>query len=241
MPYTLACFRELHALYKIDIHVIRWDQKTLTPFQLQSEIGITFYNRSSINVSAMKQLLDRVNPDILYIVGRMDPGYLKIALYARRKKIPTISGWDNQWEGSLRNNVASIGSRWLYERYFDFIMVAGIWQYEYVRRIGYPRANIIFDQYSCDFELFNNAFKIRKANNFNHSKKILFIGRLTESKGVMLLISAFNQIIESYPDWKLIIVGNGDLKQKIEQSPQVQVIDFSDQAHITELLIDCTF
>ncbi|HUR30984.1 MAG TPA: glycosyltransferase family 4 protein, partial [Saprospiraceae bacterium] len=241
MPYTLACLRTLHDLHDVDIHVVRWDIKKLTPYRIQSQKGITFYERSSADVLFMKKLLDDLKPRLVYVVGRMDRDYLKVAVYARRKKIITISGWDNQWNGSLRNYLAIAGARWLYKPYFDFIMVAGILQYDYVRRIGYPKENIIFDQYSCDFELFNNAFKIRQANDFKHEKKIIFVGRLTEVKGVKLLVSVFNEIKKSFPEWKLILIGNGHLKQSIQQDEQIKIFDFSDQVSMASMLTQVSF
>ena len=44
------------------------------------------------------------------------------------------------------------------------------------------------------------------------SKEILFVGRLTESKGCATLLRAFNLVVEKFPDWSLRIVAGGEVE-----------------------------
>lgn len=239
MPYTVACLKELSRVAKTPIHVVNWDHNKLTPYLPESSDGIRYYKRSAHTVSSLKELIDNTRPSMLYVVGRMDQGYLKVARYAKTKQIITVTGWDNQWEGSIRNYLACIASPLFYKRYFEYVMVAGIWQYEYVRRMGYKRQQIIFDQYSCDFNLFEEAFHARVKKNFPSGKKILFVGRLVETKGILLLQKAFNDLVsDGYRDWKLIIIGNGALRNQIKETDNTTVLQFSDQKSIAGMLDD---
>lgn len=56
----------------------------------------------------------------------------------------------------------------------------------------------------------NNA----KVNNI-YAKEILFVGRLTEAKGLFNLLDAFQLALEQEPDLHLTIVGAGELLQEI--------------------------
>ncbi len=49
-----------------------------------------------------------------------------------------------------------------------------------------------------------------------NQKIIVAMGRLTEQKGFDILLAAFAQIAPQYPDWQLIILGEGQQRQQLE-------------------------
>lgn len=65
----------------------------------------------------------------------------------------------------------------------------------------------------------NNPLTIK--NSYNNSSKqniCLFVGRLEPQKGIVNLMKIWNKIEKiDKPDWELIIVGDGSLRQDIEQ------------------------
>ncbi len=56
-----------------------------------------------------------------------------------------------------------------------------------------------------------------------------FIGRITEEKGVMLLVQAFKNLAQNYPDWNLLFVGDGPAKKLL--------IEYVQQNNLTERVI----
>jgi glycosyltransferase involved in cell wall biosynthesis len=61
-----------------------------------------------------------------------------------------------------------------------------------------------------------NAIRIdikRSSCDINHSKIILFLGRLEQRKGIYDLLSIFPEITTQFPNIKLLLAGNGDLKE----------------------------
>jgi len=58
-------------------------------------------------------------------------------------------------------------------------------------------------------------------------KVIVSMGRLTHQKGFDLLLRAFAKAVKNYPDWKLIILGDGELRNELEQLIQELGIDSS--------------
>jgi len=46
---------------------------------------------------------------------------------------------------------------------------------------------------------------------------LVSMGRLTEQKGFDLLLQAFHEIASKYPNWQLLILGKGELREPLEQ------------------------
>ncbi len=63
----------------------------------------------------------------------------------------------------------------------------------------------------------NTKKKEKIENKFLKTDYILSIGRLTKQKNFFLLINAFKEIIKEYPNLKLIILGEGEDREKLEK------------------------
>ena len=57
---------------------------------------------------------------------------------------------------------------------------------------------------------------IKKPSQYSNSKIILFVGRLSDQKGVQYLIQALPDILQKEPTTKLLIIGEGPFKQQLE-------------------------
>jgi glycosyltransferase involved in cell wall biosynthesis len=70
-----------------------------------------------------------------------------------------------------------------------------------------------------DTELFNpDNYNNSLKEQYNISGKfLLFVGRLSEKKGINYLIDAMPKILSKFSDTKLIIIGNGELEQKLKK------------------------
>ena len=69
-----------------------------------------------------------------------------------------------------------------------------------------------------NISLINHLKKEQVNSDFLKDQKfILSIGRLTKQKNFLFLIECFNQINKKYPDYKLIIIGEGELETKIKE------------------------
>ena len=63
----------------------------------------------------------------------------------------------------------------------------------------------------------NNKKKEKIDDRFIKTDYILSIGRLTKQKNFPLLINAFKEMIKEYPNLKLIILGEGEDRKKLEE------------------------
>ena len=102
-----------------------------------------------------------------------------------------------------------------YKKAFTHLWVAGPFQYEYAKRLGYKNSEIVFNFLSADLPLFNAIYNntiSEKKQKYPH--QFLFAGRFAPEKGLDILVAAWNKI-ENKKDWKLTLVGNGPLKEKL--------------------------
>jgi glycosyltransferase involved in cell wall biosynthesis len=235
MPYNVACFRDFVSSGG-EIDVYSWgESKKLTPYDPPLIEGVRYFAESDFSASEIIRKLHTSKPDLVVIVGRMEKKYLEVAKAARKMNIPVAGCADNQYTGDMRQIIAKVFSRLLYRKYFDFMLVPGLYQYEYMRFLGFSRKQIKFPQYCADTTLFEKAYHAR-GKDFSQRDTILFTGRLLPIKGVDVLIDAFTDLVTEGFNGKLVLVGGGDgYKDRIDQD-KIKCHGFLDQSEMLSLL-----
>ena len=243
MPYNIICFKSLLSTQaNLKIHVVCWGaDKKLTPYQVPEIPRVSYYLKNDFNAEKIRQLINELEPSCLYVAGRMEKDYLKACKHARGKKILVIGTSDGQYKGGIKQLIQKLFSFYLFKRYFNYLMVPGIYQYEYARFLGFSREQILFPQYCADVSLFNNYYHNRPDSKLP-KKNILFVGRLNKIKGINFLIEAFLELVENEKfDLNLVLVGNGAEKKNIPVHPRIIQHDFLDQVSIIGLLNEVRF
>lgn len=227
MGYTIATIRSLVAS-GVEVHVVHWDHKKLTPYELPELTNVHFYKRSELSVEGLQSLAERLSPRLTVISGWMDSDYLKVAKRLRLKNGIVVTCFDDQWHGTLRQRIGSLlGNLGFLSKYYSHAWVAGVHQFEYARKLGFKKNRILYDLLSADLTLFNKAC----CNNFQHNEnnyphRFLFVGRFEPIKGLNTLLTAWDLLVGKRRDWELHLVGNGKLKPVLESTPGVVVKDF---------------
>ena len=226
MSYAIAVMRALVNNFEVDVHCVHWDENKKTPFVPVNEEGITFYKRSEYDRVSLTRFIEEKDPQIIYVSGRMDKLYLEMASRFRKQKVKTITGFDSQWNGGRKQQLQALLGRYLYVNYFEYIWVPGNKQYVFARELGYSDNKIIRNCLTADTRLFIDAYEESKdAKKARYPHTIAFVGRFTEVKGIDILTRAFTTAQQkTNTDWKLILVGSGNLK--FQRTEFVEVIDF---------------
>jgi len=240
MGYQIPVFKEYVDKYKAEVHVVYWDQQKKTPYKPPLFDNITYYKRSGFLKNQLIDFVSSLNPDIVYISGWMDKGYLAAVKVLRKRGIPVIPGFDDMWCGTLRQRVAS----WLFplikDRYFSHAWVAGPYQYEFARNLGFKNDQIIFNCLSADLKIFNDSYnKSIEAKSKKYPHRFLYAGRFETIKGVDLLIAAWRSVQEQKKDWDLCIIGNGSLGNELANQPGVTIKDFMQPELLVEEIEKC--
>lgn len=64
---------------------------------------------------------------------------------------------------------------------------------------------------------FFKKLKIKKPKNYPKNKILLFVGRLSDQKGLQYLIDAMPEVVKKEPNTKLLIIGEGPFKAELEK------------------------
>lgn len=211
-----------------EVHVVHWDHKKQTPYKTPVVPNVFMYSRSELSVEQIRILAKNIAPVLTVVSGWMDRGYMSVAKQLRLEGLPVVVGFDDQWHGTLKQWLAIIlGWVGYFSRFYSHAWVAGLYQFEYARRLGFEKKNIIYDLYSADLCLFSQAYndnRENKQNNYPH--RFLFVGRFEPVKGLDVLLHAWQELGAKKGDWELHLIGNGSLKAQLEATAGVVVKDF---------------
>lgn len=191
------------------------------------------YNASKINLNEIKKLINSFNPDIIITSGWTYSKFNKACFYFKKRKIPIISIMDNQWHGNIKQRILTLISKITLKQFIDYIWAIGYYQFEYARRLGFDKNNIILYGYCSNNHLFNQI-NIHERFNGNY-KNFVFIGRNAKVKGINNLINAWNKI-NNKKDWTLTLVGKGIENLKIEDK-SIIIKSFLSQEELKFLLL----
>ena len=123
--YQIPIFKEYVNTYDAQVHVVSWDKKKLKPYTPSEIKGVTYYKRSSFSRHDLLNFVLELKPDIIYISGWMDKGYLYVTKQLKRKGVPIVTAFDDMWIGTFRQRVGSLIFPFYFRKYFSHAWVAG--------------------------------------------------------------------------------------------------------------------
>jgi len=239
MGYTMATIKAL-VEHGAEVHVVHWDHKKLTPYQAPEWPNVYMYKRSSMTVNDIFHLAQELSPAITVVSGWQDKGYMSVARRLCSKGRPVVTGFDGQWRGTLwQHFAATLGIMGFFTRHYSYAWVAGVYQYEYARRLGFNKKSIIYDLYSADVSLWQKTYQDNRHKKESHyPHRFLFVGRFEAIKGLDILLEAWQSLGQSKCDWQLHLIGNGSLKAQLHAASGVIIKDFKQPDHLVNEIND---
>ena len=148
----------------------------------------------------------------------MDSDYNALAK-AYQKRIPVVLTLDNWWTGSLKQRLAALTAPWFIHRRFNRAWVPGKPQIPFAQKLGFSGRFLATGFYCADPKPFQAIYEKRKTTP--PSKKIQYIGRYLDVKGVRELWSAFMELSDEFPEWELHCIGTGELWESRTIHPKI--------------------
>jgi len=183
------------------------------------------FKRTRIIPFKLLRQLNSISPIICH--AHFGPDAIYAMWFAKYLKIPlivTFHGYDatTLLEPTSSNNAKQKNyfksKQALIEYASVFIAVSDFIKDKLIQQ-GYPVHKIIKHHIGINLDNYTPS-------NTKRQKTILFVGRLVEKKGCEYLIKAFTHLSSKSPDTKLIIIGDGPLRQSLEDQASKASINY---------------
>lgn len=223
--YFVNCVNSLAKDFNAEVLIVCKQPNAVAPFRFPFvHPNVKIVQRETLGESGLMDLYTGFRPDLLYLGGWSCKAYLELL---RKTKHPcAVIGFDNRWNGSVKQRAGAFYFRWSLKSYFKGAFIPGKSQMEFAGRIGFSREAIVTGAYCGDVELFHSLYqkyKTEKTEKF--PRQFLFVGRYAPEKGVEQLWEAFAELKRKHNSpWKLICMGIGEVIPM--QHPDIEHLGF---------------
>jgi glycosyltransferase involved in cell wall biosynthesis len=158
--------------------------------------------------------------------GYNSPGLLRVIRWCRRGGVACLLHADSNIRGDRASGWRAIVKRHLVSRVIKWsraVLPCGSLGVQYFQKYGAKPEQMFLMPVEPDYRLIEQITtgQIEEARQrFNLSasrRRIVYSGRLAPLKRVDLLIDAFAQIANIRPNWDLLIIGDGPLREELEK------------------------
>lgn len=165
---------------------------------------------------ALKKLVKQIKPDVIHAHWIIPQGFIAALVHKLTgvEYVVTTHGGDIF---GLQGKIPTSMKRFTLRNAKDITVVSTAIKKEIEEKID-SNLNIKVIPMGVDSKLFNpnkRDVKIKKKYGIN-GPFLLFVGRLSEKKGVRYLIEAMPEVVKNNPDTKLLIVGGGELESELK-------------------------
>lgn len=229
--YLLSCL-EHYVSSGNSALVIHWPVNPEAPFTIEPIEGVTFLDRTGMDASEIRTKIFDYNPDVILCSGWVDKAYLKALGGLSVNKVLLM---DNQWIPSLTKRFKAILVRAVIKPIFTHAWVPGEPQKKYARILGFPSDRIEQGFYTADLSIFNSIAQNRERTG-RFPKRLVYLGRYVEHKGITDLWDDFSELSDSFTDWDLFCIGTGDLWDERREHPRIHHLGFKQPEELTDIL-----
>ncbi len=234
--YWMACLKSMRGKSKDHFLVFRQSPSKESPFEINPEEGIQIETIDYFDDKLFLQIVEKFNPQLIYVAGWTNQSYLRVAKKYKRKGIPVVLGMDNHWHGTIKQYLAICLSRWFIQPFFSHVWIPGSAQYPYARKLGFKDFQIKTGLYCADETL----FRPEALRQFSY--EYVFVGRLVAHKGINELFEVLDQLIATNSlDFRINFIGNGPLSSKIPFHSSIKHTPFVEPEKLPQLLNESKF
>ena len=197
--------------YSVTLTVL--DDNKIIAYKLDEKVNVKFMQSARFNkignfkklISTLKTIIIESEPEI--IISFFNSTFSFVWLASRGMKIPLIFSERND----PYNNIVGIKAKIFQQialRVSDHIVFQTYGARNYYGKSVVKKSSVIINPF--------NETNLPKYYTGVRKKTIVSVGRLNKQKNQKLLIEAFSEIYEKFSEYKLVIYGEGNLRDELE-------------------------
>lgn len=175
-------------------------------------------------------------PDIFFQAGWYIPSFINLGDEVRRNGGRVVLLADNCWKNSVRQWLGTVKFRLQYRRKFSAVWVPGKSGQKLMRILGMPLSRVYQGLYGSNPDCFTPGPTLA-----SRPEQFVFVGKLTPAKGIPTLVKAFDTFHRLFPQWRVLIYGDGQCRNLLTDKPGIVVHPFTQPQHIAESLRQSRF
>jgi len=180
-------------------------------------------------------LLEAFQPDVILSTWHI-PAYQRACVRFRGRAV-RVGCADNQWRGSLKQQLGRLTAPIHLHRFYDVMFVAGERQAVWAHKMGYAEDRIWKGLYTCDVDAFGK-FPVKPSRSDN---TFLYAGRLSKEKGIDILCRSYELYRRDCRNpWPLVIAGDGPLRPEVQAMRGVDWKGFVQPSELPVLLAEAS-
>lgn len=170
-------------------------------------------------------LVGKIRPDVIHAHWLIPQGYWAVVV-KKLFRVPVVITAHGADVFSLRTPAVTRGKQWIVKNADRIVTVSSALADVLRADTQLSRQSDIISM-GVDGTLFSPDKKNEwiRAQYGIHGPFLLFVGRLTEKKGVQYLIDAMSLVTKDFPEAKLLIVGQGELEQKLREQVSIRGLE----------------
>lgn len=211
-----------------EVHLFHFGDHEETPFGDSLDLDrLNPINSERMHWRKIRKFIRELSPDLVVVCGWHISNYRK-ALYLNPAIV--VFYMDNQWRGTFKQKIAVLIRNFLVKPFFDFAFLPGERQRKYALKLGFSDDRIWLRALNADGRIFKENQNAGRIDTF------LYVGRLSQEKGILSLLKAYEEYRSDTPGaWNLIVIGDGPLRKMVSETKGVIWHGFLNQQELAAL------
>jgi len=197
--FMSECLGETH---DVTIYSLEGSGKTFYPFEHVKNI-VSFEGHSNPIKSIVKRIhSEEVDSVFLISMGRLSVMFAFWSLLSGKKKRFKAYACEHIAINSFSKPIKLL--KYLLLRYYDQVIVLT------------DKDHQVFSRWRIPSKQIPNPVVFKSFERKTRSRQALAVGRLDHQKGFDLLLDIWRDFAQTHPEWTLVIAGDGELRQQLE-------------------------